>query len=329
MTTIGEQWRRPPTTIQKLSGSSLFSGTTTFMPSRPAMTEPGSSRTVAIVRIFTISFVRWAVRVMNTSKDPRSAWRLDSTEATAASKREVTAWRSSLASAPTSWRMSGPDSDANTVRWRVMVRRSHEMRRRSRTRSSRMSSVADVAERPGVHLVDLVVDPIDRLEVARHDGVEQHRHELGALDGAERRVRFDPLVDLVEQLQLAGVAGDDDVLARHDVEPQLVGLAPDPGLRGDAEVEVRPVHGEVRPARGRLQRALRRLVELEALPEGLHVGRLDRAEDVDPRRAAGSPGATAIASSRLSSRSSRSASNRRTRYRGCSSARVAPPVRVG
>ena len=74
----------PPTTSQKLSGSSLFRGTTTFMPSNPAMTEPGSSSTVAIVRTFMISFVRWAVRVMYTSNDPRSASRLDSIEPTAA-----------------------------------------------------------------------------------------------------------------------------------------------------------------------------------------------------------------------------------------------------
>ena len=138
------------------------------------------------------------------------------------------------------------------------------------------------AERPGVHLVDLVLDPIDRREVARDHGVQQDRHELRPLDGTDRRVGLDPVIDLIEELELARVAGDDDVPTRDDVEPQLVGLAPDTRFRSDAEVEVGPVHGQVRSAGGGLQHAPRRVIELESLPEGIHVVRLDCPKDVDP-----------------------------------------------
>jgi hypothetical protein len=54
----------PARTIQKLIGSSLLSGTITFIPSRPAAREPGSRSTVASASTFMTSFVRWAVRVM-------------------------------------------------------------------------------------------------------------------------------------------------------------------------------------------------------------------------------------------------------------------------
>ncbi len=108
-----------------------------------------------------------------------------------------------------------------------------------------------VAQRLRVEHVDVVLDRVDRCEIARHRRAEQRGGEGARVEQTEGGIGFDAVVHVVEELDRLAMAGDDDVAPADDVEPRrrirLAIVRFDP----DADVQVGAVDAQVRDvARG-------------------------------------------------------------------------------
>ena len=122
---------------------------------------------------------------------------------------------------------------------------------------------AVVAQRLRVEHVDVVLDRVDRGEVARHRRAKQRGDERARVEQPERGVRLDAVVHVVEELDRLAMAGDDDVAPADDVEPRRRIRLAIVRFDRDPDVEVRPVDAEVRDVARVLERIDGRRMELE------------------------------------------------------------------
>ena len=106
---------------------------------------------------------------------------------------------------------------------------------------------SSTAQRPGVEAVDLVLEGVNRREVAGDGGFEQRDHERRRIDQPDRRVGLDAVVVVDEEFDRVGMVGDHQVLAGDDVEPRHVVGQLVVGLGSQPEVEVTAVDREQRP----------------------------------------------------------------------------------
>ena len=268
--------------IQNEAGSSSETGTITFMPRKPAVTVAGRNMTVATVSTFMTSLVRCAVRVIRMSNDPRTASRVDSIDRSAPSKWSETGTNTCESAEAMPRAKSGPSIALNTARCAASSRRRRPTRRRLETSASNRSPVP-VRERPGVDLVELVLESIDGLVIARDDPLQDRRDELRRVELPDRCVGGDPLVHLLDEGEGLGMHRDHDVRAAEDVEP--ADLLRPCGVRfgGHAQVEVLAMQLDMRPVRPLSQGPLGLGVEPEALDHGLEMLCLEVALDVDPQ----------------------------------------------
>ena len=142
--------------------------------------------------------------------------------------------------------------------------------------------VRPARQRSPVKPVDVVLDRVDRLEVAGDGGVDCGRHERRGIDPAQRRVVLDTRIEALERWRRVHMAGHDDLLRGDEVQPArpLVDVV----VRGhrDPDVQVSAMDGDVRPTPRTGDLLACRSLQLESAGDRLHDAGIDRLSEVDP-----------------------------------------------